>query len=144
MDDLQNHEYLSLVSRICTEFDNHLGIKDKDLAEFIIHMAQSSDSYDLFRRKLEENDAEISESFSKNLYRIIQTMSSTQTGKSMIENKNNHARQTEQSRQLTNIAIRKAICPVLCKPDDSSVRVSQKPFLFIDNYCTSLFLDNAE
>ena len=32
-DELQQLEYLSLVSKVCTELDNHLGISDKDLGE---------------------------------------------------------------------------------------------------------------
>uniref|UniRef100_A0A663MHZ7 Uncharacterized protein n=1 Tax=Athene cunicularia TaxID=194338 RepID=A0A663MHZ7_ATHCN len=27
-------EYLSLVSKVCTELDNHLGINDKDLGDW--------------------------------------------------------------------------------------------------------------
>ena len=33
MEELQHLEQLSLVSKICTELDNHLGINDKDLGE---------------------------------------------------------------------------------------------------------------
>lgn len=33
-DELKKLEYLSLVSKVCTELDNHLGISDKDLGEF--------------------------------------------------------------------------------------------------------------
>lgn len=32
-DELQQLEYLSLVSKVCTELDNHLGLNDKDLGE---------------------------------------------------------------------------------------------------------------
>jgi ATP-dependent RNA helicase DHX8/PRP22 len=125
MEDLQNLEYLSLVSKICTELENHLGVNEKVLAEFIIHMAQSSDSYDIFRRKLAENDADLPDSFSSNLYRIVQKMLPTQTKKpTTIDNDNNILTKSEQSRQLTDIALRKAMCPMLCKPNDPSVRVS--------------------
>ena len=31
MNELQELEYLSLVSKVCTELDNHLGLNDKDL-----------------------------------------------------------------------------------------------------------------
>jgi len=31
MDEIQKLEYLSLVSKICTELDNHYGLNDKDL-----------------------------------------------------------------------------------------------------------------
>jgi len=33
MDELEKLEYLSLVSKICSELDNHLGINDKDLGK---------------------------------------------------------------------------------------------------------------
>lgn len=33
LEELSQLEYLSLVSKVCTELDNHLGINDKDLGE---------------------------------------------------------------------------------------------------------------
>lgn len=33
VEELAKLEYLSLVSKVCTELDNHLGINDKDLGE---------------------------------------------------------------------------------------------------------------
>lgn len=33
MDEVQKLEHLSLVSKICTELENHLGLNDKDLGE---------------------------------------------------------------------------------------------------------------
>ena len=122
MEDLQNLEYLSLVSKICTELDNHLAINDKDLAEFIIHMAQSSDSYDLFRNKLVKNDADFPDSFSSNLYRIVQKMLPPSLKRSNLESHNEV--KNEQSRQITDMELRKALCPALSKPNDPSVRVS--------------------
>lgn len=35
MEEIRKLEYLSLVSKICTELDNHLGINDKDLGTFL-------------------------------------------------------------------------------------------------------------
>lgn len=35
MDELQKLEYLSLVSKVCTELENHLGLNDKDLGIYI-------------------------------------------------------------------------------------------------------------
>jgi ATP-dependent RNA helicase DHX8/PRP22 len=100
-----------------------LGVNDKDLAEFIIHMAQSSNTYDIFRRKLAENDADVPDSFSSNLYRIVQKMLPTQTKKTTTDNDNNISTKNEQSRLLTDVALRKAMCPMLSKPNDPSVRV---------------------
>ncbi|KAF4532358.1 hypothetical protein B566_EDAN003662 [Ephemera danica] len=74
MDELQKLEHLSLVSKICTELENHLGLNDKDLAEFIISLAEKNDTLEKFKKVLEENGAEFSESFVANLLRIIQHM----------------------------------------------------------------------
>ena len=35
LDELQKLEYLSLVSKVCTELENHLGINDKDLGTLV-------------------------------------------------------------------------------------------------------------
>ncbi|XP_037715345.1 ATP-dependent RNA helicase DHX8 [Drosophila subpulchrella] len=80
MDELQKLEYLSLVSKICTELDNHLGINDKDLAEFIIDLENKNRTYDSFRRALLENGAEFPDSLVQNLQRIINLMRPSRPG----------------------------------------------------------------
>ncbi|XP_050344925.1 ATP-dependent RNA helicase DHX8 [Nymphalis io] len=74
MDEVAKLEHLSLVSKICTELDNHLGLNDKDLAEFIIDLADKNPYFDDFKKALIENGAEFSDSFMTNLLRIIQHM----------------------------------------------------------------------
>ena len=122
MDDLQNFEYLSLVSKVCSELYNHLNLDDKDLAEFIIHLAKESNTYAAFQKKLSENDADFPDSFSSNLYRIVQKMLPTPVKTSTTIHNDNETK-GEQSRQLTDIALRKAMCPALCRPNDPSIRV---------------------
>ncbi|KAG6804570.1 ATP-dependent RNA helicase DHX8 [Apis mellifera caucasica] len=79
MDEVAKLEHLSLVSKICTELENHLGLNDKDLAEFIIHLAEKNNTFDKFKKVLIENGAEFSESFMANLLRIIQHMKPTKS-----------------------------------------------------------------
>ncbi|GIX72460.1 ATP-dependent RNA helicase DHX8 [Caerostris darwini] len=74
MDAIQKLEYLSLVSKICTELNNHLGINDKDLAEFIINLAKKNDTFEAFKKALGDNGAEFTDSFISNLLRKIQQM----------------------------------------------------------------------
>ncbi|KAH6940076.1 hypothetical protein HPB50_024641 [Hyalomma asiaticum] len=74
MNEIAKLEYLSLVSKICTELDNHLGINDKDMAEFIIDLADKNNTFESFKKALQENEAEFSDSFIANLLRIIQHM----------------------------------------------------------------------
>nr|CAD7196347.1 unnamed protein product [Timema douglasi] len=71
---IEKLEHLSLVSKICTELENHLGLNDKDLAEFIIALAEKNDTLESFKKVLVENGAEFSDSFMSNLLRIIQHM----------------------------------------------------------------------
>ncbi|KAJ8934686.1 hypothetical protein NQ318_015155 [Aromia moschata] len=74
MNEVEKLEYLSLVSKVCTELENHLGMNDKDLAEFIIHLSEENNTLDSFKKALLENGAEFSDSFMSNLLRIIQHM----------------------------------------------------------------------
>lgn len=74
MEELSKLEHLSLVSKICTELDNHLGMNDKDLAEFIIDLAEKHTKLEDFKKVLIENGAEFPDSFITNLLRIIQLM----------------------------------------------------------------------
>ena len=41
---LKDLQRLGVVSKVCSELENHLGFSDKTLAEFIIHLAQSNSS----------------------------------------------------------------------------------------------------
>lgn len=71
LDELQR---LSLVSKVCTELDNHLGLSDRTLAEFIIHLADEFPEPSAFRHALSENGADFPDSLSDNLLRIIGAM----------------------------------------------------------------------
>ena len=65
---------IGLISRVCSELDNHLGFSDKTLAEFILHLASIHSSAPAFHKALAENGAEVPMTFAENLLRIIRTM----------------------------------------------------------------------
>lgn len=44
VDELSQLEFLSLVSKVCTELDNHLGISDKDLGLFLLMAVTGTDN----------------------------------------------------------------------------------------------------
>ena len=91
MDEVEKLEHLSLVSKICTELENHLGLNDKDLAEFIIHLSDQNKTFESFKTVLTKNGAEFSDSFIANLLRIIQHMKSKSSSskKNLIGDKQN-------------------------------------------------------
>ena len=74
--DLKHLEYLSLVSRVCTELENHLGIGDKDLAEFLVALATRPDVHSAadFVAVLRANDAEPVVPFADSLYVLVHRM----------------------------------------------------------------------
>lgn len=70
-DGLKKLEYLSLVSKVCTELESHTGTGDKVLAEFITELGHSSDSVEEFDAILKENGAEMPDYFVRTLLTII-------------------------------------------------------------------------
>lgn len=54
MDELNKLRNLSIVSKVCTELENHLGVNDKTLAEFLIDLAKKHRTLSLFRSAVTE------------------------------------------------------------------------------------------
>ncbi|WEW57763.1 DEAH-box ATP-dependent RNA helicase prp22 [Emydomyces testavorans] len=75
MDDLQSLELLSLVSRVTTELQNHLGINDKTLAEFVVaqHL-KCGGSFKDFKSSLEAMGADFPQSLMESIDRLVLTM----------------------------------------------------------------------
>ncbi|RFU80142.1 atp-dependent rna helicase dhx8 [Trichoderma arundinaceum] len=71
MDDLLNLELLSLVSKVTSELQNHVGISDKTLAEFLIAQRLESKSSDDFRKRLDGLNADFPPSLVDSLDRLV-------------------------------------------------------------------------
>lgn len=71
MDKLQE---LSLISKVCKELENHLGMSDKTLAEFIVDMVRQSSSCSAFLATIKENDLPLPGALAENLFRIVVAM----------------------------------------------------------------------
>ncbi|EED22136.1 RNA helicase-like splicing factor (HRH1), putative [Talaromyces stipitatus ATCC 10500] len=74
MDDLESLELFSLVSRVTTELQNHLGINDKTLAEFIIDQHLKCKSFADFKNELDALGAEFPPSLIESIDRLVVTM----------------------------------------------------------------------
>ncbi|CAD7946283.1 unnamed protein product [Amoebophrya sp. A120] len=68
-------KHLAVVRKVAAEIKNHWGLDDKDLAEFIVDLAQneSNDAQD-FQTQLAENGAECTEDFATHLFDLVQKM----------------------------------------------------------------------
>jgi ATP-dependent RNA helicase DHX8/PRP22 len=74
MDDLESLELLSLVSKVTSELQNHLGISDKTLAEFVIAQHLQCKSLDEFKKKLDAMGADFPQSLIESIDRLVLTM----------------------------------------------------------------------
>ncbi|KAK1325862.1 putative pre-mRNA-splicing factor ATP-dependent RNA helicase [Acorus calamus] len=71
MEGLKKLEYLSLVSKVCSELQTHMGTSDKVLSEFVIDLGRRSHTVDDFDSKLKSNGAEFPDYFVRTLLTII-------------------------------------------------------------------------
>ena len=88
MDDLASLELLSLVAKITSELQNHLGINDKTLAEFVIAQHERCPSLADFKSQMEGMGAEFPQSLVESIDRLILTMHPKHKGKSQGERRN--------------------------------------------------------
>lgn len=71
---MDDFELLSLVSKVASELQNHLGINDKILAEFVISQHSQCQSLPKFQLKMEEMEADFPPSLVESIDRLILTM----------------------------------------------------------------------
>jgi ATP-dependent RNA helicase DHX8/PRP22 len=57
--------------QVCVELENHIGMADKDLAEFVIHLALESDGAPSFKTALASNGAIFPAAFAERLYEMV-------------------------------------------------------------------------
>ncbi|KAJ6139983.1 Nucleic acid-binding OB-fold [Penicillium samsonianum] len=82
MDDLESLELFSLVSRVTTEFENHLGIADKTLAEFVIDQhLKCNGKFPDFKKFFDDMGGEFPQSLLESVDRMVLTMHPKYKGK---------------------------------------------------------------
>ncbi|KAI9683551.1 MAG: DEAH-box ATP-dependent RNA helicase prp22 [Trizodia sp. TS-e1964] len=81
MDDLASLEFLSLVSKVTSELQNHLGINDKTVAEFVIDQHSKCASFSEFKQKLDTMGVEFPLSFIESVDRLVLTLHPKYKGK---------------------------------------------------------------
>ncbi|KAK1771543.1 P-loop containing nucleoside triphosphate hydrolase protein [Phialemonium atrogriseum] len=74
MDDLESLELLSLVSKVTSELQNHLGISEKTLAEFVIAKRLECGSFADFKKMLAGVGAEFPPSLVESVDRLVRSM----------------------------------------------------------------------
>lgn len=125
IDELQR---LGLISKICSELDNHLGYSDKTLAEFIIHIAEKTNFLlKDFQKQLNENGAEFPSNYSENLLRII-----------------NAVKRGKQSEAKNETVMSKSF-PSLSRPNEQPINIdNQEDFKQPNSYNDDLEVDKEK
>jgi ATP-dependent RNA helicase DHX8/PRP22 len=113
MDDLYNLEFLSLVAKITQEIDNHTGISDKTLAEFVINLHDQSGTLPEFKQKLKDVGADFPESFLDNMDRLILSMHPKHRKRSNVTSNGDSSSATEAEGTLSEQEKRKRMFPGL-------------------------------
>lgn len=121
LEELKKLEHLSLVSKVCTELENHLNLNDKDLAEFIIDLSDKNPGFDSFKRSLVDNGAEFSDSLIANLYRVITHMKKTSEPDSQAEQEDK-IKDDYKPKNRDDIELKKALYPFLAMPNNPEAR----------------------
>ncbi|RDY11846.1 putative pre-mRNA-splicing factor ATP-dependent RNA helicase DEAH5, partial [Mucuna pruriens] len=70
-DGLKKLQYLSLLSKVCTELESHTGTSDKVLAEFITELGLTSRNLHEFHAKLKDNGADMPDYLVRTLFTVI-------------------------------------------------------------------------
>lgn len=104
MDDLLNLELLSLVTKVTSELNNHVGLNDKTVAEFLIAKRLESASGDDFRRQIEAMGGGFPPSLIESIDRLVRSMHPKFKGKAQANDdsagKEKHSRTFEEKEQL--------------------------------------------
>jgi ATP-dependent RNA helicase DHX8/PRP22 len=96
MDDL---ETLEVVSKITSELQNHLGVSDKTLAEFIIHQHSACTSLPEFKEKLNGLGADFPQTLIESIDRIILTLHPKYKKQKTAANGNSKVQENERDRK---------------------------------------------
>jgi len=125
---------LSLVSKVTIEIQNHWGIEDKTLAEFVIELGEQANSVDDFETKLQENGAESSRPFCERLFELVQKMGgggrsgSTVGAADSVASKGGPPALTGEKRKPASA--KEHMFPGLCladRPDREELRIDSRP-----------------
>ncbi|OON15590.1 helicase protein, partial [Opisthorchis viverrini] len=142
-------EYFSLVSKVCTELTNHLGLDDKSLAEFVIHLARKNQTFDKFKAALVKKGAEFTDPLIASILRLVQKMLPQKTSKQKKDKKkaataSMGAESTEPGERMVDekLELRKRLLPALCIPNEDPNQMHFKHDGF--EQCTTVSADQSD
>ncbi|EPX74738.1 ATP-dependent RNA helicase Prp22 [Schizosaccharomyces octosporus yFS286] len=140
MDDLEELEYLSLVSKVASEIKNHTGIDDKTLSEFVINLYEKSKTYDEFKGNVQASGGDFADSFLQNVARLIRELHPKLKATSQVD-RNSGNKKTEESNITSegdNTNRKRELFPSLSIPDHRNFENVQKDSDLMDDTMNDL------
>ncbi|CAK7268183.1 DEAH-box ATP-dependent RNA helicase prp22 [Sporothrix epigloea] len=87
MEGLEALEVISLVAKVASEIENHIGINDRNVAEFIISQRLETDGFRAFKNKLAELNVDFPPSLVESVDRLVCTLHPVMRGKQQERSK---------------------------------------------------------
>mmetsp|Transcript_99412 Transcript_99412/g.157271 ORF Transcript_99412/g.157271 Transcript_99412/m.157271 type:complete len:1157 (-) Transcript_99412:12-3482(-) len=129
---------LSLISKVTIEIQNHWGIEDKTLAEFVIEIGESAKSVDEFEQKLEENGASAARPFCERLYDLVQKMGAPKPKGAVATGSENGGTAPAQQAPRAPKTVKESMFPGLAIPDRPDLHEIIKPATELSSTAKSL------
>lgn len=120
MDDLESLEILSLVSKVSSELQNHIGVGDKTLAEFLIAQHAECKSLEEFQQKLDALDAGFPRSLIESIDRLVLTMHPKYKGGKGRQAENGARKTEEKTKVFKGLALPDKQLPWTDEPEDTN------------------------
>ncbi|CAK7237590.1 DEAH-box ATP-dependent RNA helicase prp22 [Sporothrix eucalyptigena] len=86
MEGLEALEVISLVAKVASEIENHIGMNDRNVAEFIIAQRLEVDNFRTFKKKLAELNVDFPPSLVESIDRLVCTLHPAMRGKEKESN----------------------------------------------------------
>lgn len=119
--DIYNLEYLSLVAKITQELDNHTGLNDKTLAEFVISLHDESKTLPEFKKRLKDCGADFPETFVENVDRLILNMHPKHKKKYSTPSNGDQNMDTDGNNSISETDKKKRLFPGLALKDQEPI-----------------------
>ena len=126
MDDLSDLELVGLVSKVVSEVQNHLGVVDRNLADFIIAQRVASDTFETFQQKMGGIGGDsLSTSFLESIDRLVRMMHPSMKPKNTdARHAPDKQRNVEQSHARAQAYVEAQAQPRAAQPDRTPVHDS--------------------
>ncbi|CAK7211329.1 DEAH-box ATP-dependent RNA helicase prp22 [Sporothrix bragantina] len=109
MEGLEALEVISLVAKVASEIENHIGMNDRNVAEFIIAQRLEVDDFRAFKKKLAELNVDFPPSLVESIDRLVCTLHPAMRGKQQQDSSSKDSSRKDRQKQKEKDSIFKGL-----------------------------------